>query len=152
MPTKAAEIKAQSQREPSRGSDLQSTEQGECVFCALLASGTPFQQEWEDAVALVPLNPVTAGHLLIIPRQHVADAAEDPEVSAAVMRRAAEYAQQVGPGVNIITSVGSAATQTVLHLHLHIVPRRFDDGLTLPWTVEHPSGQSEVEQVRDGLR
>lgn len=38
------------------------------------------------------------------------------------------------PAANIITSRGSAATQTVYHLHLHVVPRREGDGLGLPWT------------------
>jgi histidine triad (HIT) family protein len=42
-------------------------------------------------------------------------------------------AAETGP-CNIITSVGAEATQTVFHLHLHVVPRRFGDGLALPWT------------------
>jgi histidine triad (HIT) family protein len=51
-------------------------------------------------------------------------------VTAAVMRRAAELAT---PPCNIITSAGTEATQTVFHLHVHIVPREAGDGLELPW-------------------
>jgi histidine triad (HIT) family protein len=50
------------------------------------------------------------------------------------MSAAAELAT---PPCNIITSAGSDATQTVFHLHLHVVPRRAGDGLALPWTGDH---------------
>jgi histidine triad (HIT) family protein len=86
---------------------------------------------WDEAIAFVPLNPVTPGHLLVIPKRHVADVTENPTVSAAVMCAAAELAT---PPCNIITSAGREATQTVFHLHLHVVPRRAGDGLALPWT------------------
>ena len=87
-----------------------------------------------DAVAFEPLNPVTDGHLLVLPRQHVADAFEDPAVTAEVMRAAASIARDQYKSVNLITSVGAPATQTVWHLHVHIVPRHTNDGLRLPWT------------------
>lgn len=108
---------------------------GTCVFCAIVAGRSPATvvQEWPDAVAIVPLNPVTDGHTLIIPRRHVRDAAENPAVTAAAMHRAAQYMVNVGDA-NIITSKGAAATQTVFHLHVHVVPRQAGDGLPLPWT------------------
>lgn len=92
-----------------------------------------------DAVAIVPLNPVTPGHVLIIPRQHVADATENPGVTAAAMYRAAQLVRSWDHAANIITSVGEAATQTVFHLHVHCVPRTLNDGLKLPWTDQVPS-------------
>lgn len=49
------------------------------------------------------------------------------------MQRAAEYAAKLGSAFNIITSAGAAATQSVWHLHLHVVPRSTDDGLMVPW-------------------
>jgi histidine triad (HIT) family protein len=108
-----------------------------CVFCQIAAGEAPATvvREWPDAMAIVPINPVTDGHILVIPRGHVADVAEDPVVSGAVMARAAELAAQL-PSANVITSMGSAATQTVFHLHLHVVPRSTGDGLPLPWTVQ----------------
>jgi diadenosine tetraphosphate (Ap4A) HIT family hydrolase len=42
-----------------------------------------------------------------------------------------------GLQANIITSIGPAASQTVMHTHLHIVPRTEGDGLHLPWTGQH---------------
>ena len=108
-----------------------------CVFCDIAAVKAParFRYTWPDALAFYPLNPVTEGHLLVIPRVHVADFGEDPEVSAATMRRAAEAANHSYPGtpMNLITSRGRAATQSVFHLHIHLVPRSEGDGLALPW-------------------
>jgi len=106
-----------------------------CVFCAIIAGRAPatIVRSWRDAIAIVPLNPVTEGHTLVIPATHVRDVAEDPHVSALAMKAAAELAAEIGP-CNVITSKGAEATQTVPHLHLHLVPRREDDGLALPWT------------------
>lgn len=75
-----------------------------------------------------------AGHTLVIPRQHVQDFADDPYVSGETMRYAAELVRELNIGpCNIITSRGREATQSVFHLHLHIVPRAENDGLALPW-------------------
>jgi histidine triad (HIT) family protein len=50
------------------------------------------------------------------------------------MAHAADLADAVGGDMNIISSKGPAATQTVFHLHLHLVPRTAGDCLALPWT------------------
>lgn len=106
-----------------------------CVFCEIAAGTAPATvvRDWGDVLAIVPLGPVTEGHVLVIPRAHVADAGEDPEVSARTMACAAELMGEL-PAANIITSRGAVATQSVFHLHLHVVPRRAGDGLALPWT------------------
>ncbi|KUF18613.1 HIT domain-containing protein [Streptomyces silvensis] len=75
---------------------------------------------------------MTEGHLLVIPKVHVADVGHDPYISAATMRRAAELAAE--QWCNVITSRGSVATQSVFHLHIHVIPRRKGDGVTLPWS------------------
>ncbi|MEU9109244.1 HIT domain-containing protein [Streptomyces xanthophaeus] len=79
---------------------------------------------------------MNSGHVLILPRAHVQDAGTDPGVTAAVMRRAAELMAE-HPAANLITSKGTEATQTVFHLHVHLVPRTADDALPLPWTPRH---------------
>jgi histidine triad (HIT) family protein len=106
-----------------------------CVFCEISEGRAPSTvvREWADALAIVPLNPVVAGHVLVIPRRHVADFGEDPDVTATTMRRAAELAADGRP-MNLITSRGPEATQSVFHLHVHLVPRSAHDGLTLPWS------------------
>lgn len=105
-----------------------------CVFCQIAEGAAPAEmvREWPDAVAFVPLNPVCAGHVLVIPRLHVRDAVENHAVTALTMARAAELAKGYTAS-NILTSIGTAATQSVMHLHFHIVPRFADDQLMLPW-------------------
>ncbi|WP_086710001.1 HIT family protein [Streptomyces antimycoticus] len=79
-----------------------------------------------------------------MPRGHVQDFTTDPVTAATVQLRAAELAQQIGGQWNYLTSCGEAATQTVLHLHGHLVPRAADDGLALPWT--HHTREQEPAQ------
>jgi histidine triad (HIT) family protein len=109
-----------------------------CPFCEIVAGRAPAEwvvgrDHWPDAVAFVPLDPVTEGHVLIVPKTHVADFTSDPAVSAATVRRAAELASGSPRPMNLITSRGREASQTVFHLHLHVVPRTEGDGLALPW-------------------
>lgn len=117
-----------------------------CVFCDIATDPVPVPlaqarpgdvvRVWEDALALVPLGPVVEdGHLLVIPRTHVADVAEDPGVSAATMSRAAQLLGDLDWSANVITSKGRVATQTVFHLHLHLVRRTAEDDISLPWDV-----------------
>jgi histidine triad (HIT) family protein len=105
------------------------------VFCQIVAEEAPAEIVHENAVAVafVPLNPVTEGHVLVVPRDHVPDAVSSPATSALTMLVAVQLAREVGD-CNLITSCGPAATQTVRHLHIHVVPRRAGDGLALPWT------------------
>lgn len=109
--------------------------QSECPFCRI-AERDPDEQIMRvigDSFVIEPLNPVTPGHLLVIPTKHVEDATEDPSITGATMY-AASLVARVSGDCNIITSVGEAATQTVRHLHVHVVPRASYDGLHLPWT------------------
>lgn len=104
-----------------------------CPFCDIIQGRAPAKVRRcePDAWWIVPLNPVTHGHTLVIPTVHVPNALADPAVAARTMELAARWADYP---CNLITSCGPDATQTVYHLHIHIVPRRRGDGLALPWT------------------
>lgn len=115
----------------------------DCPFCKRAASGDYDEDlSLPGSVAVFePLNPVTRGHLLVVPFEHVRDAADKPHVTARVMEHAARLLKNFSSPAephpyqaNIITSIGPDATQSVFHLHAHIVPRRPGDGLHLPWT------------------
>jgi histidine triad (HIT) family protein len=113
----------------------------DCPFCTRIERG-----EYDDsdafAVTFRPLKPVGPGHRLFVPRNHVADALTDPMVTAMAVRFASEWAARAGlADLNLITSRGKAASQSVPHLHWHLVPRLEHDGLTLPWT-----GQDERQE------
>ncbi len=134
--------------QPSAGED--------CAFCAI-ARGEDESVEvvcaGDDWVAFFPLNPATPGHTLVIPRQHVADLWQvepplDGVLMGAVIRvgRAIEAALKP-EGMNLITSAGKTAEQTVFHLHLHLVPRWSKDGFGKIW----PTGDRYEDANLDGV-
>lgn len=103
----------------------------DCPFCRRISEGsvtyvTPF------VVSFAPLNPVTVGHRLFVPRDHVEH--PSPQRLRDGMVEAERHAGVRGEDYNLITSSGPAATMTIPHIHVHYVPRRPDDGLPLPWT------------------
>lgn len=109
-----------------------------CVFCAIAAGTAPATvvREWPDAVAILPRGGVgdRGDHVLVIPRCHVATAIEDPAVSGLVAERAAQLAVELGwQDANLIVNIGRYGSQTVPHLHWHVLRRRLGDGLALPW-------------------
>ena len=112
----------------------------DCPFCDIMngkANVVFCDQIWNhgrlELAIIEPLNLVVPGHRLAIPGAHVSNALEDPHLTGRLMTYACLFAKRRPGAVNIITSVGPEATQTIDHLHLHIVPRRKDDGLKLPW-------------------
>jgi len=126
----------------------------ECPFCEIIEGKSPakFLADGISSVAIEPLNPVTKGHFIVIPRDHVADAYDNPSVTAMAMHDAAQWSKMFSwrdplyESVNFITSVGKAATQSVFHLHIHVVPRAENDGLALPWySGKGRAGKVELE-------
>lgn len=120
----------------------------DCPFCKIIRGEAAAQMvaAWPDAIAFVPLDPVTPGHVLVVPTVHVSDFIVERDATAAVMNRAAILADTL-PALdwNLITSAGPAATQTVYHLHVHLVPRRRGDGLHLPWTGQRHNAAGMTE-------
>jgi histidine triad (HIT) family protein len=107
-----------------------------CVFCEIIAKREPVEwilqpDTWHDAVAFVPLNPITEGHCLIAPKRHVKDFAADPETFADTARRAAELMRWTDRPMNLLSTRGKEAGQEIMHLHLHLIPREADDGIRL---------------------
>lgn len=109
--------------------------QPKCVFCQIVAYESPARVEFADdyTLAFHPIDPVVENHLLVIPKYHVSDFTDDESWTGIAAARAAVLAKRFD-NANLITSKGSAATQSVFHLHFHIVPRAKGDGLLLPWS------------------
>lgn len=112
----------------------------ECVFCAKIAAWD-FLEKRQGIVRFEPLNPVADGHMLFVPELHRENAGLDPKLAGKTFAQASQHAYEQGWPYNLITSCGTAATQSVFHLHIHYVPRFKGDGLHLPWT-----GQIKTEE------
>lgn len=105
----------------------------DCIFCDLSKINGVISYD-QERVIFKPPHPVVEGHICIAPIQHVADFTENPHISGRIMEIAAAEAARLGGDFNLVTSKGAAATQSVMHLHVHLIPRRSGDGLQLPWT------------------
>lgn len=137
----------------------------DCPFCALVRREDPDVREVfrnDFVIAFFPTDPATLGHTLVIPRQHVQDIwsldeKTAAELSTSVLRLAAAIRDAVEPeGLNVIQSNGEAATQTVPHLHVHLVPRWTGDPIGRIWPPETNYSERQkdgaLEEVRDALR
>jgi histidine triad (HIT) family protein len=112
----------------------------DCIFCKIVAGQLPAEivQEDEHTVAFMDINPWTRGHSLVIPRRHSRNLYQvgDDDLAragAAAKRLAGRMRDRLGcDGVNVLNACEPAAWQTVLHFHLHVIPRYEGDPLRLP--------------------
>lgn len=132
----------------------------DCAFCRIAAGSAPARivAAYADAVAFLPLNPATAGHTLVVPRRHIAgvtdlDAATAHALADAVLDVARLIDSALHPeGFNVVQSTGAAATQTVFHLHVHVVPRMRGDGLPSPWPPSRAWPADTLDAIAARLR
>jgi len=130
-----------------------------CIFCKIVAGEIPCFKLFEDAetLAFMDINPVHDGHALVIPKAHAPNVFEiAPEDFAVAARTAAKVAKAVNAavqpgGINLMQANGEGAGQSVFHFHLHIIPRRSDDGLLFNWepkTGDHARIAEIAERIR----
>jgi histidine triad (HIT) family protein len=132
----------------------------ECEFCGIICGSAPARIIGEDSetLAFLPLHPATRGHSLVIPKRHVANFMDAGETAlASVMAMAARVARAttnvIHPeGLNLITSAGSAAGQTIFHLHVHVVPRWRDDAIGNIWPPKQVTPADTLDEVAATLR
>jgi histidine triad (HIT) family protein len=111
-----------------------------CVFCAIAEGSAAASRvlETDTVVAFMDTDPVSQGHLLVIPKEHLPYLADLTDELAAEMlvvaRRLAAALRRSGlrcEGVNLFYADGEAAFQEVFHAHLHVFPRWPGDGFTI---------------------
>lgn len=102
-----------------------------CVICDLVAGNTPswVTYETENVICFLPLELNAYGHTVIAPKAHFADLFDIPEgllreLIGASKHLAGHYKQSLGAtGINLLHASGVDAGQSVLHFHLHLLPR-----------------------------
>lgn len=110
-----------------------------CVFCAIVAGEAPAIRIYEDDdyLAILDIRPFTRGHTLVVPKRHTVDLTDTPPETLAGMvtigQRIAQAARatELADATNIAINDGRAAFQTVFHIHLHVLPRRDGDKLSV---------------------
>lgn len=129
-----------------------------CIFCRIAAGLAPaFVVEEDDrTMAFMDINPVSRGHVLVVPRQHSTDLLdiqhEDLTATAATAQRVAIRISEVlhADGFNLLNCSGTAAWQTVFHFHIHVIPRYRHDGVRPPWP-HLPGDLAEIAAVGEAL-
>jgi histidine triad (HIT) family protein len=106
-----------------------------CVFCAVVGGTTPSFQvaETADEVAFLDTRPVFPGHVLVVPRKHVEVLGDMPASSLGgffgfVQRIAVAVERGLGAGGTFV-AMNNRVSQSVPHLHVHVIPRTKGDGL-----------------------
>jgi histidine triad (HIT) family protein len=136
----------------------------DCIFCKIAGGEAPATILYEDdtIVVFLDINPVTPGHMMVVPRAHLPALADlDPQMGAYlfnVAQRMADGLRESGlrcDGVNLLYADGEAAFQEVFHAHLHVFPRYDGDGFRLiaDWETQPSRPQLEAvgEQIRNAL-
>jgi len=129
----------------------------DCLFCKIGAGQIPSTKVYEDARCLVfmDIGPLTKGHALVIPKEHVRAITEAPAELAAYLLGVAQKVARAqmkalgAKGVNIVTNDGELAGQSVGHLHFHVIPQFEDERHVWNWDAK-PYADSAVPAVLAG--
>ena len=135
-------------------------QQPECAFCRIVEGSDPSREilRTRDAMAFFPLEPATLDHTLVIPTQHIPDIwhldqANAEPLTIATLRIAGAIRRAMNPdGLNLIQSNGEAATQTVPHVHIHLVPRFHGDAMGRIWPPETDFSESAKDYAWAKIR
>ncbi|MBN2255192.1 MAG: HIT family protein [Deltaproteobacteria bacterium] len=135
----------------------------DCIFCRIVEGKLPASVVCRDdlCMAFMDIHPVNAGHVLIIPTDHVAFLADLEEDTGAHLFRLAQRIAAVLPkcvsqceGINMFLADGEAAGQEVFHLHLHVFPRYRGDQFGFLWSssISHIPERNELDNVAGTIR
>jgi histidine triad (HIT) family protein len=129
-----------------------------CVFCGIIRGRVPAAKVYEDdnLVAFLDSRPLFPGHLLVCPRNHYNTF---PELPPALVRSLFLKSQQLTTAVErameaegTFLAINNRVSQSVPHLHLHIVPRRKKDGLKgFFWPRNKYRDDDHLENVRRAI-
>jgi histidine triad (HIT) family protein len=130
-----------------------------CVFCEIVRGALPAEIVFEDeqTMAFLDQRPLFPGHCLLVPRQHhetlqdlPADLVPPLFLTAQLLARAVERGMQAE---GVYVAMNNRVSQSVPHLHVHIVPRRREDGLRgFFWPRNKYAGEQEAAAARDAIR
>jgi histidine triad (HIT) family protein len=129
-----------------------------CSFCDIVAGGAAGSIVLDEPalVAFLDIRPVFSGHTLIVPRGHVTTLADLPDSLAAPLLMAARRvarALRIALGAEgAFIAMNDVVSQSVPHVHLHVVPRRKGDGLRgFFWPRTGYDGPEHMESVRAAI-
>ena len=128
---------------------------GDCIFCKIASGAVPARTvlEDDDCIAFLDIAPLSPGHCLLVPKRHFDSFDRMPaDVAGSVLSQLSGLSKAVqvaanADGFNILLNSGKAAGQEVMHVHIHVIPRKEGDGLGYRW---HPKSLDDA--TADALR
>lgn len=140
-------------------SDLAKPPPGQCPFCAIAAGTASAHLVLTEPLvsAFLDARPVFPGHVLVVPRDHHETLVDLPpallEPLFAATRRMAAAVEAGLRCHGTFVAVNNRVSQSVPHLHVHVVPRRFKDGLRgFFWPRQRYGSEAEMEEVAVTIR
>jgi len=127
----------------------------DCIFCKIIDGEIPAVKvlDEEKVLAFMDINPSSPGHMLITPKRHAENIFEISEadlaaVTAAVKRCATAAKEALeADGVTVLQLNGKASDQIIPHLHVHIIPRWENDGLSVSTWQMKPGDMEEIKDI-----
>lgn len=131
-----------------------------CIFCKLANGKIPATSIYEDDDFKVILDtaPAARGHAIILPKTHAANIFELPDKYC---EKIFKVAKKCGgaiknafgyDGLNVLQNNGEAAGQTVFHLHVHLIPRNTDDGITIKYVPDNNMDETSTAQTAEKIK
>lgn len=135
----------------------------ECIFCAIARGKLPSTKIYEDdkMMAFMDIKPITKGHVLVVPKEHVElltglddNLAGMMLILAKKVGKALKASKLNCKGINYILADGAEAGQEIFHVHMHVVPRYRGDGfgLRMPARFDEETNQKKLEMTAVKIR
>lgn len=132
---------------------------GDCLFCAIIAGERPAHVVLDDevAVAFLDARPLFPGHTLLVPREHYQTLTDLPEELVGPLftraRRLTAAVQEAMESAGSFVAMNNVVSQSVPHLHVHVVPRNRKDGLRgFFWPRQKYGNDEEMAKVAATIR
>ena len=130
-----------------------------CVFCKIIDGSIPSKKVYEDkdVLAILDISQATKGHTLVIPKKHYENILDiDSKDYLAVMDKVRELSKKIvtnlgAEGANILNNCNEVAGQSVMHFHVHIIPRFKKDDLKLEF-IDHSDSSDLDETLKEILK
>lgn len=131
----------------------------DCIFCKIVRGEIPSEKIYEDThtIAILDINPVTPGHTLLLTKQHYPTLLETPpEIMSHLIQSSylvikAVISGMKAEGYNLLLNNNKCAGQLIPHMHLHIIPRRSEDGRLFKWNPK-PYKDGEMAKTAEAIK
>ena len=137
---------------------MTASQESECTFCRIIRGELDAAVVFEDdmSLAFLDVRPLFPGHTLLVPKDHHETLTDlPPELVGPLFKNAQNIARAVEVAMQaegIFTAINNRVSQSVPHLHVHIVPRRKGDGLKgFFWPRRKYDGDAHIEHVRNAI-